>query len=345
MSELIYDKWGNPIDSNFANADSLPQGTNTLGMTGLNYGFNSMTNAWDRIRTMGNTMDGMASTSVGLLQVMNSPMGFNGSTFDRLRSTGNNADAVGTSSTGNQQMAGFNYGFNGTTYDRMRTGGNNADALATSSLGIQHHNAFNMGFNGTTFDRLRSGGNNADGVATSSAGIQNMNAFNLIYNGTTYDRQLSAYNMMNGMSGKGMAANTNMAYNGATYDNVYNNSTGTFLASGARTTTTTSPTATNFNARGIAIYLNITIASGTGGLTVGLFTTDPISGNAVLIGQASSAVTTVSINKYMFYPSLTAAVTGNYQTFNAAIDRTVWAKVTHGDATSYTYSVGYSFIL
>lgn len=127
---------------------------------------------------------------------------------------------------------------------------------------------------------------------------------------------------------------------------VYNPAAGTFqtaypaevtvLTSAARTTAQTQADQDNAGARGIAVILDITAASGTGGLTLEIDGLDPTSGKyfALLTGTAK---TTTGTTVYRVYPGLTASANA---TASDVLPKTWRTKISVGDASSYTYSVG-----
>lgn len=124
------------------------------------------------------------------------------------------------------------------------------------------------------------------------------------------------------------------------------NADGTALASTARTTTSYSNDITNATARGIIIYLNITAASGTGGLQVRVYGKDPASAQYFALNGAPTAKTTTGSFPYVFYPGAASGATlAADQIVSGPLPRTFRIGVTHGDASSYTYSVGYSLIV
>ena len=135
-----------------------------------------------------------------------------------------------------------------------------------------------------------------------------------------------------------------MAFNGSTWDRVYNNTQGTLLASAARTATAFSPTMTNVNARGVKVSLQITGASGTGGLLLRIAGKDSNGGqwNETV---APALVTATGVYVYEMYPGAGAAHADVIQSTSAPLGRLWYVSVTAGDATSYTYSVQYSYIV
>jgi hypothetical protein len=128
-----------------------------------------------------------------------------------------------------------------------------------------------------------------------------------------------------------------------------NNTQGTLLASGARTATTVSPVQTNHNAKGIIVFLNITLASGTGGLQVDIRGRDPVSNNPADLIPIPTAITAAGLYLYELFPgSSTAGVAGAnkvQQRTQGVLPRSFDVAVLHGDASSYTYSLGYALSL
>lgn len=96
------------------------------------YGYDSVGNNWDRVRTGGNSADGVASETLGILKQAASLYGFNGATFDRLLSQANDGDAVAVSTLGLLKQAAFQYHFNETSFDRVR--GNTNIVLLPSAV-------------------------------------------------------------------------------------------------------------------------------------------------------------------------------------------------------------------
>ncbi|MEX2395874.1 MAG: hypothetical protein WD491_02565 [Balneolales bacterium] len=127
------------------------------------------------------------------------------------------------------------------------------------------------------------------------------------------------------------------------------NSEGTVFASAARTSTAQSSNMTNYNSKGIMLFLNVTDASGTGGLQVQLRGVDPVSGLSISLHSAPTAITSTGRFGYLYYPgNETAGVSGSpnvQEHYSLAVPRTFLVVVLHGDSSSYTYSVGYSLIL
>lgn len=124
---------------------------------------------------------------------------------------------------------------------------------------------------------------------------------------------------------------------------------GTALASATRTASTSSPNIINNNARGIIVFLNVTAASGTGGLQVLVQSIDPVSGVGVQHNASPTAITATGVYAYAVYPGASAPGVAGPNLVNqrtaGELARTFRIRVVHGDASSYTYSVGYSLIV
>lgn len=109
------------------------------------------------------------------------------------------------------------------------------------------------------------------------------------------------------------------------------------LASAARTTTQTGSTLNNYTLRGVLLILNVTAASGTGGLTVSLQLNDLSSAATPTLFSATSAVTAIGTYTYWIYPGVGSTV--GTQSLSAPLSGSFFAKVTAGDSSSYTYSL------
>jgi hypothetical protein len=142
-----------------------------------------------------------------------------------------------------------------------------------------------------------------------------------------------------------IAGANQLVFNGLGLDRVRNNTQGTLLASQARTGTTSTPIQTNYNARGVIVTLNITVASGTGGLQVGVQGIDPASNALYAMHSLYTAKTSTGMNQYIIYPAVPASVGNFTQAIPAALPRAWQVTVYAGDATTYTYSLGYALIL
>jgi len=122
------------------------------------------------------------------------------------------------------------------------------------------------------------------------------------------------------------------------------NSDSSILTSALRTATTQSSDQTNTGSRGVLIFLNITAASGTGGLTLRILGKDPVSGQYFYINAAPTTITATGQYGYVLGPGC-MSYGGSLQQTTATILPRVWAvQIVHGDGSNYTYSVGASVV-
>lgn len=159
-----------------------------------------------------------------------------------------------------------------------------------------------------------------------------------------------------GLAGDLVAAN----YNGLTVNAVLratdglnlsvwrNNTEGTLLASAARTASVQGPTQTNHNARGVLITINVTAnPGGAETLTLNLMVHDPVSGNnntgiAVLATVAASN----GVYRLLVYPGASGTPNGTTnKAYALAVPRTWSPYVAHSGSSSWTYSVGFQYIV
>ena len=116
---------------------------------------------------------------------------------------------------------------------------------------------------------------------------------------------------------------------------------GTALASAARTATTNSADLGNPDGRGIMVILDLTAFVTAASLTLSVQGKDPASGKYVTL-FTGAAVTTISTTTYVVYPGITE--TANVDA-SVPIPETFRIVVTHGNANSTSYSVGYSTVM
>jgi hypothetical protein len=146
-------------------------------------------------------------------------------------------------------------------------------------------------------------------------------------------------------TGVGLPVETALLFNGATFDRQRGNTEGTLLASAARTATTSSSIMVNYNARGVAIILNVTVASGTGGLQARVVGINPVTAGTYTVASNMTAIVATGVYIVEIYPGITGTG-GNVVQRNAGILPRQWqGQVVHGDASSYTYSLGYALVL
>lgn len=115
---------------------------------------------------------------------------------------------------------------------------------------------------------------------------------------------------------------------------------GTLLASAARTATISSSDVSNGRRNGIHIILDVTAITGAPSITLKIEGKDAASGKYYTILE-SAAITGVSTNIYKVFPAATAAANS---VVNDVIPKTWRVTVTHTNADSITYSVGYSLV-
>jgi hypothetical protein len=123
------------------------------------------------------------------------------------------------------------------------------------------------------------------------------------------------------------------------------NTQGILLPSAARTATTSSAVQMNTNARGVIVTLNVTAASGTGGLTLRIQGVEPVTGNVYSINNAPTAVNATGLSAYVLYPGATASGSVAQVTGGVPLPKMWQVTVYVGDSSSYTYSVGYSLMI
>ena len=133
-------------------------------------------------------------------------------------------------------------------------------------------------------------------------------------------------------------------YNGATYDRVRNNIEGELLASAARTAETNSVTQTNYNHKGVIIYVDWTVEAATSTLTPKVEIQDPSSGDWIELFSAAAALTAIGKATYMIYLGAISAGDGITEIQDLALPRTWRFTMAVGDADSATYSVGFSML-
>lgn len=184
-----------------AGADALTNSTSGIPTYDLLSGFNGAT--WDRLRSLGDDSDGVATASLGRFLALARLSGFNGSTWDRLLSEGNDRDAIANTTLGNLQTLGFQHVYNGATWDRATLLTDASDAVATDTSFGQGAVARQTAFNGSTYDRVRTlGGTALDGLGqqTVSLGIPGASAVTSFY--TTSDPGTTRATIITPTSGK-----------------------------------------------------------------------------------------------------------------------------------------------
>jgi hypothetical protein len=159
----------------------------------------------------------------------------------------------------------------------------------------------------------------------------------------------SGYGNNDGTSENNLAlvtTNYQIAYSGSKWDRWRNNTEGTLLASAARTASLTSATQTNYNAKGVMVFLKVTGASGTGGLRPNFVGIVP-SGIGEYLNANITPITAVGMYVFVLYPGASTAGVSTYihQVTDLPLPRTWRLDITHSDASSYTYEVSQLTIL
>lgn len=119
------------------------------------------------------------------------------------------------------------------------------------------------------------------------------------------------------------------------------NVSGSLLASTARTATVSSADQTNYNGKGVRLYVNVTASAATPSVVFTVETKDPVSATYTAL-LTSAAVTGAGHTILTVYPGVTAAA--NTAVSNH-IGKTWRVTATHADADSITYSVGYQTLM
>jgi hypothetical protein len=164
---------------------------------------------------------------------------------------------------------------------------------------------------------------------------------NYVYNsvGGNWTRMRSA--VADGLTETGMQAAGQMLYNGATFDRQRGNLEGTLLASAARTTTTSSAAQTNYNHRGVIIYLWATVI-GTGTVTITVEGSAGSLGWTHAVGAASGQSTVLCVYPGAVDSDFAAAIG---ETRSLPLPRVWSSSVVKSDASSWTYALTYALIL
>jgi len=109
------------------------------------------------------------------------------------------------------------------------------------------------------------------------------------------------------------------------------------LPSATRTASTSASNMSTPTFTGVYFYLNITAASGTGGLKVSLRAVDPGTGQISTLFAATTAITATGLYVYALYPGSGASL--GAQSANVLLPATWQAAVLHSDGSNYTYSL------
>jgi len=119
--------------------------------------------------------------------------------------------------------------------------------------------------------------------------------------------------------------------------------TGTAFASRSRTSSSTSGDYTNYSSKGVTVYWDISVISGSETVTLYVRTKDPISGSYRNL-IASACLTTASSYTYMIYPNIAAGAEGITETIGYPLPRIWDMNVVHDSGSPFTYSVAYCYL-
>jgi hypothetical protein len=120
------------------------------------------------------------------------------------------------------------------------------------------------------------------------------------------------------------------------------------LGLAARTATTSGSTISVQSSRGIALFLNITAASGTGGLNIGVSAIFPDGSSNQTLAFTPTVLTTVERAVLILYPGAGLFIRASGRTsaseYNVRVPGTIRPFIQHSDASSYTYSLEYQLL-
>jgi hypothetical protein len=114
------------------------------------------------------------------------------------------------------------------------------------------------------------------------------------------------------------------------------------ISSAARTAAVASSVIDGSRWRGIRIFLDITAASGTGGLKVILRAASGAKRAALNAG--GTALVATGLKLYEIYPDAAAAAVDVADAVSRRLPAAFDIQVTHDDSSSYTYSVDYELL-
>lgn len=133
-------------------------------------------------------------------------------------------------------------------------------------------------------------------------------------------------------------------FNGVSWDRERGNTSGILLASAARTATISTDDQINYNAKGVRVTLDVTAIADSPSIVLALEIKDEASGRYEKVMECP-AVTAEGTHTYILYPGVGTAVDDVVVTRSYPLERTWRVTVTHANANSITYSVGYALIL
>jgi hypothetical protein len=133
---------------------------------------------------------------------------------------------------------------------------------------------------------------------------------------------------------------------GGTWNRRRNNTVVTAFASAARTATPTAVNITNWNGRGLVLFVDVTVAASALALTPSITLRDTLGATAFTLWAAAAQITATGAARYVYllYPGSASA--GSWtESVQIALPRQLTMNVTHANANSVTYSVTVHHIL
>lgn len=136
------------------------------------------------------------------------------------------------------------------------------------------------------------------------------------------------------------------AFNGVEYEPVRNNHEVVVLESAARTADTTSADQVNYNARGVALFLDVTATGTPAGQIDALNVQAKVgSGYVTIYSFTSLTINTVGQYPFLIYPFAVTAGTWKATPIQGVVPRNWRLNVDHASADSITYSVVASYLV
>jgi hypothetical protein len=113
----------------------------------------------------------------------------------------------------------------------------------------------------------------------------------------------------------------------------------TLLGSAARTADPTVTAETNNQHPGVLLVLDVSAASGTGGLSLSVRGYDPISDNTFDVLADPEAILATGTYAFLVAPAASRGANGLRVTEAGYLPRKWDVAIVHGDGSSYTYSL------
>src|SRR5262249_43377371 len=111
--------------------------------------------------------------------------------------------------------------------------------------------------------------------------------------------------------------------------------------------TTSSAAQTNRGHRGLMVFISITVAGGSGSVTLTIEGYDPVSTNWVILNGGAAALTGAATTGIELSPGASGATVASsniIQRIGGGLPRTWRVNVVPSGGASWTYSVGYQLL-